>query len=87
MAEKYPTVSEVEMPSNDIQPTTTSRIPSTVAGTSASKEVKDLTPVKSPIPPPPKEKDEGELSSTEPSDKPTSSEESSDDESQQKSFA
>nr|CAD2159007.1 unnamed protein product [Meloidogyne enterolobii] len=86
MAEKYPTVSEVEMPSNDIQPTTASRIPSTVPGTSASKEVKDLTPVKSPIPPPPKEKDEGELSSTEPSDKPTSSEESSDDESQQKSF-
>jgi len=34
MAEKYPTVSEVEMPSNDIQPTTTSRIPSTDAGTS-----------------------------------------------------
>ena len=34
MAEKYPTVSEVEMPSNDIQPTTASRIPSTVPGTS-----------------------------------------------------
>uniref|UniRef100_A0A1I8AYI6 Bromo domain-containing protein n=1 Tax=Meloidogyne hapla TaxID=6305 RepID=A0A1I8AYI6_MELHA len=86
MAEKYPTVQEVEMPSNDSQQTTTSHFPSADAGSSISKEVKDSNVVKSPIPPPPKEKDEGELSSSEPSDKPTSSEESSDDESHQKAF-
>ncbi|KAF7639894.1 hypothetical protein Mgra_00000815 [Meloidogyne graminicola] len=86
MAEKYPTVHEVEMPSNDTQQIPASILSSVNASTSATEEIKDPTKVKSPVPPQSKEKDEGELSSSE-SDKPTSSDESSGEESKQNVFA